>query len=251
MLTVLRPAVALVGILIMALPARAGEALVAVAANFTEVAEALAPGFQAETGHVLTLTTGSTGKLYAQITAGAPYDALLAADQARPELLESEGRGVSGSRFTYASGRLVLWSADAARIRASVRETLEGAPGDFLAIANPDLAPYGMAARQVLTALELWDGMQDRIVMGQNIGQAFSMTATGNAPLGLVAKSQALSPRMAGVGGYLDVPADLHDPIRQDAILLDADNAAAIAFLSYLRSAQAKQVISDFGYGVE
>ena len=232
-----------------ALPARADEALVAVASNFAEVAEALEPGFEAGTGHSVTLATGSTGKLYAQITKGAPFDVLLAADQARPERLLAEGHAVAGARFTYATGRLVLWSADPGRVAEDGAATLRGGDYDFLAIANPDLAPYGLAARQALTALGLWDKVQPRIVMGQNIGQAFSMVATGNAELGLVAKSQAVSPRNDTRGSAWAVPADLHAPIRQDAVLLDGDNAAARAFLDHLKGDAARAVIARFGYG--
>jgi molybdate transport system substrate-binding protein len=234
-----------------ALPARAGEVLVAVAANFAEVVEALEPEFEAETGHDLRMTTGSTGKLYAQIVAGAPFDILLSADQARPERLEAEGLGVAGSRFTYVTGRLVLWSTDKSLIQPELTDILAGDGYDFLAIANPDLAPYGLAARQALTRMGLWDAVADRLVMGQNIGQAFSMVATGNAQLGLVAKSQILSPRIAGTGAFIDLPPDLHDPIRQDAILLDAGNAAALAFLDFLKGDVARQVIAGFGYGVD
>lgn len=234
-----------------ALPARAGEVLVAVAANFAEVVEALEPEFEAATGHDLRMTTGSTGKLYAQIVAGAPFDILLSADQDRPARIESEGLGVPETRFTYATGQLVLWTQDQSLLLSKLAEALGADSFDFLAIANPDLAPYGLAAKQVLANLGLWDAVAGRLVMGQNIGQAFSMVATGNAQLGLVAKAQVLSPRVAGTGAFLDVPPDLHDPIRQDAILLNADNEAARAFLEFLKGDAARQVIAGFGYGVD
>jgi len=246
--------VGLAAIIITAAPAsaRAGEAIVAVAANFQEVAEKLETMFEEASGHSLTVTTGSTGKLYAQIRNGAPFDVFLAADQARPERLEAEGNAVPGSRFTYAVGQLTLWSADAGGV-ADGLETLKAGDFDNLAIANPDLAPYGLAARQTLQHYGLWDALSDRIVMGQNIGQTFSMVATGNAPLGFVAKSYVLSPRNDQPGSRWDVPAAAYEPIRQDAVMLKraADNPAALAFADFLRSDEARAVIERFGYVVE
>lgn len=233
--------------------ARGDKALIAVAANFAEVAEELETMFEADTDHALTVTTGSTGKLYAQIKQGAPFDILMAADQTRPERLEAEGDAAPGSRFTYAVGRLTLWSADPGMVGENGLETLKS--GDFaaLAIANPDLAPYGHAAKQSLQHFGLWDALSDRLVMGQNIGQTFSMVATGNAQLGLVAKSYAVSARNQTPGSGWDVPAEAHDPIRQDAVVLKraADNPAAQAFADFLRSEDARTVIERFGYGVE
>ena len=245
----------LVAIIALTAPvtARADEATVAVAANFTEVIEELETIFEAATDHTLTVTSGSTGKLYAQIKQGAPFDILMAADQARPERLESEGDAVSGSRFTYAIGQLVLWSPDAERISADGRAVLKVADFDHLAIANPDLAPYGLAAKQTLQHFGLWDALQPKLVMGQNIGQAFSMVATGNAQLGLVAKSYAVSARNETPGSRWDVPIDAHEPIRQDALILKraADNPAARAFADFLRSDAAREVITRFGYMVD
>jgi len=245
----------LAAVIAAALPAnaRAGEALVAVAANFAEVVEELETMFEEASGHSLTVTTGSTGKLYAQIRNGAPFDVFLAADQARPERLAAEGDAAPGSRFTYAIGQIVLWSPDAGAVAADGVETLEGADFDNLAIANPDLAPYGLAAKQTLQHYGLWDALADRIVMGQNIGQTFSMVATGNAPLGFVAKSYVLSPRNDQPGSRWDVPTEAYEPIRQDAVMLKraADNPAAQAFADFLRSDQARPVIERFGYAVE
>lgn len=231
--------------------ARAETALAAVAANFAETAEALVPLFREATGHDLTLTTGSTGKLYAQIGAGAPFDLLLSADAATPARLLAEGNAVEGSDFTYAVGRLTLWSTDPDRIEGNGRAALEDPDLRFLAIANPDLAPYGVAAREALQSLELWEALQPKIVMGQNIGQTNSMVVTGAAELGFVALSAVLSPRTAIKGSRWDVPQALFNPIRQDAVLLDpgADNAAARAFLVFLRSPEAAAVIDRFGYG--
>ncbi len=233
--------------------AMAEGALIAVAANFAETAEAIVPAFEAETGHDLTLVIGSTGKLYAQITKGAPFDVLLAADQARPQRLEAEGHAVPGTRRTYATGQLVLWSPDPDRIGPDGDKILAQADFEHLAMANPDLAPYGLAAAQALDHMGLRDRLGDRIVMGQNIGQTFSMVATGNAELGLVAGSYAASARNTAPGSVWPVPAGYHDPIRQDAVLLThgAKNAAARAFLDYLHSDAARDVIARFGYGVD
>ncbi len=234
-------------------PAWAGETLIAVAANFAEVVEDLKPIFERESGHRLQETTGSTGKLYAQITAGAPFQVLLSADAKTPERLEADGAAVTGTRFTYAIGRLTLWSSDPNSITGDGKSALTASDVRHIAIANPDLAPYGIAARETLRSLGLWDSLQGRIVMGQNIGQTHSMVATGNAQLGFVALSAVLSPRAPTKGSRWDVPQDLFRPIRQDAILLraGAESGAARAFLSFLRSPRAREVIERFGYGVE
>jgi molybdate transport system substrate-binding protein len=247
----LRPFLLSVLLVCAPLAARADTALAAVAANFAEAAETLVPLFRAATGHDITLTTGSTGKLYAQIGAGAPFDLLLSADAATPARLLAEGRAVAGTDFTYAVGRLTLWSADPGRIGAEGRAALEDAALRFVAIANPELAPYGVAAREALVSMGLWEALQPRIVMGQNIGQTHSLVASGAAELGLVALSAVLSPRNAITGSRWDVPQVMFAPIRQDAVLLDhgADNAAARAFLEFLRGPEAAGVIAAFGYG--
>lgn len=231
--------------------ARAETTLAAVAANFAETAEALVPMFRNATGHNLTLTTGSTGKLYAQIGEGAPFDILLSADAATPARLLEEGNAVADTSFTYAVGRLTLWSTDAERIGEDGRAALEDPDLRFVAIANPDLAPYGVAAREALEGLGLWDQLQPKIVMGQNIGQTNSMVATGAAEVGFVALSAVLSPRTENRGSRWDVPQELFTPIRQDAVLLNhgADNPAARAFLDFLRTPEAIEVIEGFGYG--
>lgn len=231
----------------------AAETLVAVAANFAEVAEELKPVFEQRSGHRIQTTTGSTGKLYAQITEGAPFQILLSADAQTPERLEREGAGIAGSRFTYAIGRLALWSSDPNRVGADGRAALAAATVRHIAIANPELAPYGAAAREALQKLGLWDSLKNKIVMGQNIGQTHSMVATGNAQLGFVALSAVLSPRAPMQGSRWDVPQELFTPIRQDAVLLRAarGNEAARAFLQFLKSAEARHVIDQFGYGVE
>lgn len=231
--------------------ARAGEALAAVAANFKEVADALAPRFEAATGHRLTVSLGSTGALYAQIVAGAPFDVLLAADQKRPRLLAETGAGIAGTRFTYAVGRLVLWSARADFIGEDGAAALRRAAVRHVAIAHPKLAPYGAAARQALERLGPWEALRAKIVTAENIGQAFAMVATGNAELGLIALSSLAGPGKPPTGSRWIVPETLHDPIRQDAILLARahDNAAARAFLDYLKGGEARVLIERYGYG--
>lgn len=241
------------GLLALALPTRAGEALAAVAANFAEVADALVPGFRAASGHELTIAVGSTGKLYAQIVNGAPFDLLLAADRERPRLLVEAGLAVAGSRFTYAVGRLALWSAAPDAIGPDGGRTLAAGRFRHLALANPKLAPYGAAARQALERLGLWQELRERVVQAENVGQTFAMVATGNAELGFVALSAVLSPRNTLPGSRWEVPAALYQPIRQDAVLLAraARNPAARAFLDYLKAEPARALIRRFGYAVE
>lgn len=229
------------------------EAVVAVAANFMEVAERLEADFERASGHTLTFVAGSTGKLYAQIANGAPFDVFLSADRERPERLAKEGLAVAGSRFTYAIGRLTLWSSEPGRVGSDGAATLR--QGDFrrLAIANPDLAPYGAAAKETLENLGLWERFEGRIVMGQTIGQAHVMVASGNAELGFVALSSVLSPRNLTEGSRWDVPPSLHASIHQDAVLLvkGAGNPAARGFLDFLRNERAKSVIRSYGYSTE
>ncbi|KUO54286.1 MAG: hypothetical protein APF80_06190 [Alphaproteobacteria bacterium BRH_c36] len=236
-----------------ALPVRAERAYVAVAANFAEVLDALQPIFKSATGHELVVTIGSTGKLYAQIVNGAPFEVLLAADQARPEKLISEGHAVAGSRFTYALGQLVLWSPDPRRIADDPAAALRAPDVSAIAIANPALAPYGFAAKQALEKMGLWSELSSKIAMGENIGQTFSMVASGNAQLGLVAKSYALSPRNSERGSLWTVSTQYYDPIRQDAVLLEkgSSNEAAKAFMGFLRKPETRALIEKFGYAVE
>jgi molybdate transport system substrate-binding protein len=239
--------------LCLAGPAAAEEAVIAVAANFAEVAERLEQDFEAATGHVLSLVVGSTGKFYAQIANGAPFDVFLSADEETPARLEKEGQAVAGSRFTYATGRLTLWSPEPGGVGSDGAATLKEGKFRRLAIANPELAPYGAAAKQALEKLGLWERFKDRIVMGETIGQAHAMVASGNAELGFVALSYVLSPRSETKGSRWDVPADLYAPLRQDAVLLAraAGNPAARGFLDFLRSAKAKALIASYGYKVE
>jgi molybdate transport system substrate-binding protein len=224
------------------------EVHVAVAANFTAPLAELGRGFERAGGGKLVVSAGSTGKLYEQIRAGAPFEILLAADAARPERLESEGLAVPGSRFTYARGRLVLWSPRPDLVDA---EGAVLARGGFahLAIANPKTAPYGAAAEQTLRALGLWERLEPRLVIGEDIAQAHQFVASGSAELGFVALAQLHG---AAGGSRWVVPASRHAPIDQQAVLLrqGRDNPAARALLDYLRGAPARQIIASYGYEV-
>ncbi len=232
-----------------ALPALAEQAQIAVAANFMAPMQQMLPAFEATTGHKLQLSSGSTGKFYAQIKNGAPFDVLLAADDETPIKLEQEGAAVAGSRFSYAIGKLVLWSASVDGVDAK-GEVLRQGKFSHLAIANPKLAPYGRAAQESLQALGLWDGLQGKLVMGENIAQTQQFVASGNAQLGLLALSQVWRDGRLTSGSAWPVPEKLHAPIRQDAVLLmkGKDNPAAQALLSYLRSDAAKTVLRSYGY---
>lgn len=229
--------------------AHAGEVQVAVAANFTAPMHAIAAQFERDTGHRARLAFGSTGKFYAQIRNGAPFEVLLAADDETPARLEKEGQAAPGTRFTYAIGKLVLWSARTGYVDAK-GEVLR--TGDFrhLAIANPKTAPYGAAAVTVLKKLNLFDAVQARLVQGENIAQTHQFISTGNAQLGFVALSQvARDGRIVSGSGWI-VPAGLHEPIRQDALVLarGRGNPAAQALADYLKSAKARAIIQSFGY---
>jgi molybdate transport system substrate-binding protein len=240
----------LFGLLIMAgaVPVGADELRIAVASNFAGAAREIASRFEQESGHRVVVASGATGKHYAQIINGAPFDVFLAADAERPELLESSGVALAGSRFTYALGELVLWSPRSGYVDTDgqVLET-----GDFrrLAIANPKIAPYGRAAREVLTAAGLWEALQPRLVRGENIAQTFQFVGSGNAELGFVARSQVQRPGSVIDGSRWAVPQSLYAPIVQQAVLL-AENDAARAFARYLQGVEARKIIRDFGYGL-
>jgi molybdate transport system substrate-binding protein len=236
---------------VFSVPARAADALAAVAANYAGAVKALGAAFTAKTGSTIEFTTGSTGKLYAQVSQGAPFDILLSADAKTPQMLEAEGFGVAGSRFTYAVGRLTLWSADADRIGNDPVAALRDGGTLKIAIANPDLAPYGAAAREALQSMGIWDEIQPRLVFGENIGQAYSMVESGAAQMGFVALSAVISPERTQTGSRFDVPQEWHQAIRQDAILLKRaeGNRAALQFLVFLKSPEGKEISARFGYG--
>jgi molybdate transport system substrate-binding protein len=230
-------------------PLRAAEVEVAVAANFTAPMQKIVADFEKDTGHKAQLAFGSTGKFYAQIRNGAPFDVLLAADDETPARLEREGYAASGSRFTYAIGQLALWSARAGYVDDKGEVLKEGAFG-HLAIANPKLAPYGAAAMEALKGLGLLAALQPRFVQGENIAQTFQFVSTGNAELGFVALSQIVEGGKLKSGSAWIVPASLHNAIRQDAVLLarGKDNPAALALVKYLKEDKARAIISAYGY---
>lgn len=232
-----------------AAPARAGEVHVAVAANFTAPMQKIAAAFGADSGHRAVLAFGATGKLYAQIANGAPFEIFMSADDETPARLAREGLAKAPSRFTYAIGRLVLWSPDEGVVddRGAVLQS-----GSFrhLAVANPRTAPYGAAAMSTLEKLGALPALGPRLVQGENITQTFQFVATGNAELGFVAASQLLKDGKALGGSRWDVPAAFYEPIRQDAVLLvkGADNPAAAALIAFLKSDKARAMIRSYGY---
>ncbi|SNS48210.1 molybdate transport system substrate-binding protein [Pseudomonas japonica] len=245
------PRIALTGLFtLMALnSAWADDVQVAVAANFTAPIQAIAKDFEKDTGHKLVAAYGATGQFYAQIKNGAPFEVFLAADDSTPAKLENEGATVKGSRFTYAIGTLALWSAKPGYVDAK-GEVLKKNEFQHLSIANPKAAPYGLAATQVLDKLKLTEATKAKIVEGQNITQAFQFVSTGNAELGFVALSQIYQDGKVSSGSAWIVPAELHDPIRQDAVILEKgkDSPAAKALVDYLKGPKAAAVIKSYGY---
>jgi molybdate transport system substrate-binding protein len=239
------------GLLSVASVASADTVLVAVAANFMAPMNQIATAFERKTGHEVSASFGSTGKLYAQIENGAPFEALLAADEATPKRLVKESIAVPGSRFTYAAGTLALWSAkpdlvdDEGRVLKS---------GDFakLAIANPKLAPYGAAAVATMTALGVKNTLEPKFVVGENIAQTFQFVDSGNADLGFVALSQVMKKGEITKGSSWIVPAELHAPIRQDAVVLlkGKERPGVAALMEFLKGDEARAIIRSFGYGV-
>ena len=239
----------LVALFLASLGTFADEVQVAVAANFTAPMQQIVAGFEKETGHKAALSFGATGKFYAQIVNGAPYDVLLAADDETPARLEKEGHAVAGSRFTYAIGKLVLWSAnpDLVDAKGNVLKT-----GSFkhIALANPKTAPYGAAAVEAMTRLGVLARLEPLFVQGENISQTLQFISTGAAELGFVALSQVFKEGKATGGSMWAVPASLYQPILQDAVLLakGKDKAAAAALLSYLKGENARAIIRSYGY---
>jgi molybdate transport system substrate-binding protein len=226
----------------------ADQVRVAAAANFREAMTAIAGQFEEQSEHEVILIFGSTGKHYAQIVNGAPFDVYFAADAKRPLRLEGQGLSVPGSRFTYAIGSLVLWSPKTAYVDTE-GEVLKR--GDFrhIAIANPELAPYGQAAREVLHALGIWNEIQPRLVKGENISQAFQFVVTGNAELGFIAGSQLKHVENSAPGSYWRISSQLHTPIEQQAVALN-DSAGVRDFISFIRSEEAEEIILSHGYGI-
>ena len=238
------------GLVLCALAAQAGEVQVAVAANFAGPLAQIGAGFSAATGHTLKVSSGATGKFYSQIVAGAPFEVLIAADDETPRKLVAEGLAVAGSHFTYAIGKLVLWSAQAGYVDEQGAVLATGAYA-HLAIANPKIAPYGAAGLEVIKARGLLDAISPKLVTAESIAQAWQFVSTGNAELGFVALSQVAPPGKPVVGSYWLVPPSLYGEIRQDAVLLKTGekNPAAVALLAYLKGDAAKALIKHYGYG--
>lgn len=232
---------------------QAKEIRVAVASNFKAAITSVASHFEATSDHKVTLIFGSTGKHYAQIKNGAPYDVFLAADSHRPQRLEEEGIALSNSRFTYARGKVVLWSPKVGYID-STATVLKKSKFRYLAIANPRLAPYGKAAKEILTRHKLWDSLTNKMVRGENINQTFQFVKSSNAEMGFVAYSQLVSLMKKNQqkkieGSYWEVPQSLYSPIVQQAVILK-DNKAAHEFSAFIRSEAAMNIIRDYGYDV-
>ena len=233
----------------LAASTQAAEVSVAVAANFMVPMRLIAQAFEQDTGHRVLAAFGATGSLYAQIRNGAPHQVLLAADASTPKRLEDEGLGVPGTRFTYATGQLALWSRQPGLVDAQ-GEVLRSGKFGRLAVANPKLAPYGAAALETLTRLGVLAQVQPKLVQGDNIAQTYQFIDTGNAELGFVALSQVVTPGRAATGSVWAVPASFHAPLRQDAILLTTgqNQPAALALLRYLKSEKAMAIMRSFGY---
>ncbi|KAB2922636.1 MAG: molybdate ABC transporter substrate-binding protein [Dechloromonas sp.] len=237
--------------LLAAAGVHAAEVQVAVAANFTAPAQQIAGEFERKTGHKAVLSFGATGKFYAQISNGAPFEVFLAADDTTPARLDKEGGTVAGSRFTYAVGTLVLWSAKADFVDGK-GEILKSGKFNKLSIANPKTAPYGAAALETLTRLKVLTAVQPKFVQGENISQTLQFVHTGNADLGFVALSQVFKDGKLSSGSAWIVPGEMHEPIYQDAVILarGKDNPAAAAFLEFLKSPYAHAVIKSYGYAL-
>ena len=227
----------------------AGEVKVAVAANFIEPMKEIAANFEKTGDYKVVLSSGSTGKFYAQIKNGAPFDMLLAADDETPAKLEEEGLSVKGHKFTYAIGKLALWSAQDNFVD-NEGNVLKTQKFEHLAVASPKLAPYGLAAYETMTKLGLLETLTPKFVQGENIGQTYQFVVSGNAELGFVALSQIFKDGKLKSGSAWIVPSDLYNAIKQDAVLLNTgkDNATAKALMEYLKSDEAHKVMSAYGY---
>lgn len=230
-------------------PVSAGEVRAAVASNFAAPMERIAAQFQKESGHTVTVSLGSSGKFYSQIRGGAPFDVLLSADDAIPKRLVQEGLADGGSRFVYAVGRLVLWSAQPGFVDDKGFVLNKGGFNN-LAIADPRLAPYGVAAKETLEKLTMWNAMQRKLVKGENVTQTYQFVASENAELGFVTLSQIMHDGKVNTGSWWLVPVEMHKPIRQGAVMLTAakDKEASHAFLMFLKGKKATAIMHGFGY---
>ena len=250
MLSVISVSGLLAALLLAAGPASADELVIAVAANFTAPVKRIAADFERDTGHKVLASFGATGKFYAQIRNGAPFEVLLAADDETPAKLLRENQAVAGSQFTYAVGKLVLWSAQPGLVDAAGAVLQRGAFA-HLSLADPKLAPYGAAGMQAMQALGVYDALQSKLVTAENIGQAYQFVSSGNAELGFVALSQVLKDGKIDGSSWL-VPSHLYATIRQDAVLLERgrEHPAALAWMRYLKGDKARAVIRSYGYEI-
>lgn len=240
--------IVITSLLLLSSSAQAGQLLIAVAANFTGTTQALIEQFQRDSGHRVRVSFGSTGKLYAQIENGAPFELFLAADSRHPRKAIEQGLAQPGTRFTYAKGQLVLWSLKPQLFEQGER-FLQTADFKRVAIANPKTAPYGLAAQQVMIRLGLWQSLQSKLVRGDSIAQTFQFTATGNAQIGFIARAQ-LRGWSGDPGTVWQIPSDFYAPIEQQAVLLTRgkSNPVAQQFLKFLKGDRARRIINDFGY---
>jgi molybdate transport system substrate-binding protein len=234
---------------LMSAPACAGEVRAAVSADFAAVMERIAPLFRAQTGHAVTVTSGAGGKLYAQIRGGGEFDVFLSADEEMPKTLMQDGLAVVGSRFVYATGRLALWSVQPGLVDDQGKVLTRGG-FDRLAIANPRYSPYGVAAKETLTRLTIWNAIQRKLDKGEDVTETWRLAATERVDLALVALSQVMRDGKVADGSWWLVPASMHGPIRQSAVLLTGaqDQEASKAFLAFLKSEQARAAMRGFGY---
>lgn len=228
---------------------------IAVASNALAAVKEISTEFEKKTGQKVLISSGSTGKLYAQIVNGAPFDVFLAANEREPEKLEHAGLVVANSRFTYAMGKLVAWSPDDSLLTSgNIKNLLLSKSVTRFAIANPKTAPYGLAAQQALQKLGIWEALQSKIIRGENVSQTYQFAMTNNAQIGFVAKSQILDDSVIDKGSYWEVPADLYAPIRQQAVILlsSQHQTTASDFAEFIKSDSVTQLLSKkFGYGVE
>jgi len=234
-------------------PVAADQINAAVATNFYNPFMNIVKQFEIYSGHEVNIISGSTGKLYAQIMNGAPFDIFLSADSLRPKFLIQNGKAISGTQFTYAFGKIILWSPDSNLILNNLKLTFLKQTFSHLAIANPITAPYGKAAYQVLKKIGQWDKLKSVIVRGENIGQTYHFIFSQNAELGFVSLSQVLDPQQKTKGKYLDIPIEYYDPIKQDVVVLSKGekNSGALDLWQFLKSPQAKRIIKEYGYGLQ
>jgi molybdate transport system substrate-binding protein len=248
----LKQLIALAAALLLAASTHAAEVKVAVAANFAQPMKEIAAEFEKETGHKVALSQGATGKFYAQISNGAPFEILLSADDETPTKLVREGKAVAGTQFTYAIGRLVLWSPDASLVDQG-GGVLKTDKFKFLSIANARVAPYGRAAVQTMQKLGVLTALEPRVVQGESITQTHQFVSSGNAQLGFVALSQVWEGGKLKSGSAWIVPEEMHEPLRQDVVLLNPgkDSKAAAALIAYLKSDKATKIIERYGYKLQ